>query len=495
MAVVSLTGVLTMMITVYSSFNYGFLNYLRDRENTQLQRMAPELRAYYEEAGSWNRLKHSPRVWHGMIRQAHHETPPLDPAQVEAFRQHIVVDGKHARQQHENIRPLLARQFAARIYLLDADRQMVIGRRPTELNDDELLPVRLNGATIGWLGLVRLMDVHTSLERNFLRHAGHALIVSSVVGLVMAIFISWWLARHLSGPVKALANATGRIRGGDLSTRVETRGQGEIGELASDFNAMVSSLQHNENARRQWMSDIAHELRTPLSIMRGEVEAMQDGLRELDQDSLSSLHSEIDQLGALVEDLRYLSLADQDALPCHMERVNPSALISDMVRTYSPRFISAGIELTWRPDQSKSQENSDIFIQGDSKRLRQLLHNLLENSLRYTHGNGRCQIQLRQSMNHKPESVEIIISDSAPGVPDAALPRLFDRLYRVDSSRNRQRGGSGLGLAIVKSIVEAHGGTIQASHSSDGGLQLSIKLPLDGGRTLRTAHRPDEHNA
>jgi two-component system sensor histidine kinase BaeS len=243
----------------------------------------------------------------------------------------------------------------------------------------------------------------------------------------------------------------------------------ELGQLARDINELASTLAHNDTVRKRWLADTSHELRTPISILKGELEAMLDGVRPVNKAGIQSLHHETLQLQKLVEDLHELNNADIGGLRYYKQSVDLVALLEEQLQRHRPVFDNAGLQL----QLSNHPKILNAWV--DSSRLHQLLDNLLNNSLKYTTCPGKVQIKLQQQGNN----ALLVISDSAPGVPDAALDKLFEHLYRVDNSRNRLTGGSGLGLAICRRIVEGHHGTITASHSELGGITITITLPLN----------------
>jgi two-component system sensor histidine kinase BaeS len=235
---------------------------------------------------------------------------------------------------------------------------------------------------------------------------------------------------------------------------------------------MAQELEQNDLRRRQMLSDISHELRTPLTVIRGEIEAMQDGIRQAGPEALQSLHAEVLRLNQLVEDLHQLMLADAGELPCHMASIGLGAAILPVLERYRGRAAGAGLALDWQ------LPSPDLPVRADPGRIGQVLVNLMENSVRYTDRGGA----IRVTLSSEGGSAVLAVDDSAPGVPDGAHRLLFERLYRVDAARQREEGtghGSGLGLAICKALVAAHGGTIEASPSHLGGLQVRITLPLD----------------
>jgi two-component system sensor histidine kinase BaeS len=229
-------------------------------------------------------------------------------------------------------------------------------------------------------------------------------------------------------------------------------------------------LEKQESSRRNFMADVSHELRTPLAVLKGELEALQDGMRPLTPQTVQSLQAEVAILGKLVNDLHDLSLADVGGLAYRCGEMDLSKLAGDCLGAFRERFASRNLRV-------ETQLREGVKVHADADRLAQIVNNLLENTVRYTDEGGRIVISLRAESG----KAVLDLQDSAPGVPEESLPRIFERLYRVESSRNRERGGSGLGLSICRCVVEAHGGTIVARASSLGGLWIEVRLPLAKG--------------
>lgn len=287
--------------------------------------------------------------------------------------------------------------------------------------------------------------------------------------LFLVTIIAFFLSRYLTAPIQRLTAGTRALAAHKYDTRIDVRSRDELGQLAADFNAMAEAIEKFEQQRHQWISDISHEIRTPLAVLQGEVEAMQDGILPLSRKALDSLHDEIRYINKIVNDLHDISLAESDLLSIKREPVDPLLILQETLRSFRTRFKQRHLEI-----QTDLGAGEPVFITGDADRLRQIFANLLENTLRYADSPGILQVwsELRDSM------LFLHFVDSGPGVPPAAVPRLFDRLYRVDRSRTRTQGGSGLGLAICKSMVEAFEGGITASNSPAGGLAIEIRLPL-----------------
>jgi two-component system sensor histidine kinase BaeS len=289
------------------------------------------------------------------------------------------------------------------------------------------------------------------------------------LAFALSIVVALFLARQLLLPIRRIVTGVKALATGNYHTRIKANGHDELGQLSQHFNSLAQTLQQNEVARRQWIADISHELRTPLSVLRGELEALQDGVRKPTPERIHSLHSEILSLSKLVEDLYQLSLSDAGGMNYHKEAINLTDIVLDVQQHFVSRFADRGINLR---EISNPQIILPVFA--DKRRLQQLFSNLAENSCRYTNEGGFCEITLYRTK----QTVMVTFQDSAPSVPQAALPKLFDRLFRVEKSRSRELGGAGLGLAICKNIVEAHGGIILAYQSQYGGLSIQVELPF-----------------
>jgi len=260
----------------------------------------------------------------------------------------------------------------------------------------------------------------------------------------------------------------------------------EVGELATGFNVLLARLdemtarkeaeerlrmadkERMETSLRQWMADTSHELRTPIAVLRAQIEAVQDGVHVVDGTTLDVLHRETMGLSRLVDDLNTLALSDVGRLDCRFDPVDPLGLLDDGIGAITSRYAAAGLTIAWRDRPAVPP-----VVSGDSERLRQVFSNLLENTLRYT-DRGGC---LRIGCVSGPHGLTLHFDDTAPGVPAEALPRLFERFFRVETSRSRGRGGAGIGMALCRSIVEAHGGGITAANSPLGGLRVTLTLP------------------
>jgi signal transduction histidine kinase len=292
---------------------------------------------------------------------------------------------------------------------------------------------------------------------------------------VVPSLLAWWAARRLAGPLTQLSQAAQRLTGGDFAARVVLsqrlkRREDETAQLLQDFNAMAAALERLEHERRYGLAAIAHELRTPVTVLRGRLEGVRDGVLAADRLEFEKLIGHADGLSKLIEDLQLLSLAEAGALPLERQTVVVSSLLQQLHSDYLAQARQQQIELQLQlPLQLPP---TTVSINGDWRRLYQVLGNALNNALRHTPAGGHILLQLAL----QNQTLTIEISDSGPGFSKEAMQRAFERFYR-SPDRARQRGGSGLGLAIAKSLVEAHNGSIELVGVPTGAC-VRITLPL-----------------
>ncbi len=289
-------------------------------------------------------------------------------------------------------------------------------------------------------------------------------ILSTLIGMIAGI----WMSRTLTAPLNRLAEAARALGKHDLSQRVTVQGSQEISELGQTFNQMAEQLERAEQLRQNLLADVSHELRTPLTALEGSLRATLDHVYELDEERLARLYSQTRHLTRLVEDLRVVAQAEARRLPLHLQPIDIRQIMTETVEIFSYSAEERDITLT-----SKLPSHLPL-MQADEARIRQVLHNLLANALRHTPSGGTVTIFAQP----QPKSVQISITDSGEGISAEHLPHLFDRFYRTDKARSRDKGGTGLGLAIVKAIIEAHGGQVSAkSEGIKKGSTFMIDLP------------------
>jgi two-component system, OmpR family, sensor histidine kinase BaeS len=425
------------------SFERGFVQYVNRADEARLELMADRLAAAHAREGGWAALAVDGDRWMAMSRDALGLPSSAEPGE--------------RRELPLTIDP--------RLLLFDADRSLLIGRPETAVRA-VLKPIVSGGQVVGYLGYVPRIERVQSLERVYLRRQHQAFAAVAVGMLLAALALAAGLAYWLSRRVRALVQTTNALIRGDYSARLAPRGHDELAQLARDFNTLAATLAAAQEARRAWIADIAHELRTPLSVLRGEVESLQDGVRPLTQENIASLAHETARLTRLVDDLHTLSLSDRGALSYHREPVDLAEVVRDVVVSQRREAEARGLAITLELEDG-------ALVLADPTRLAQVFGNLMQNSVRYTDAPGVIRIGVRRD----GASAVVDWQDSAPGVADADVPRLTERLYRVEASRNRASGGSGLGLAIARALVEGHGGSLAAAASPLGGLGIRLVFP------------------
>lgn len=468
--VVGLVTVLLAMAVIMLNFRSGLQQFVNQQEHRRLTPLIQQLAQHYQQHGDWNQLNNQNRHWQQLLGSINHVGKPINPASKPPLE---TISPKKAPSTNNTIHgespPLLP--LNERLSLLDAAHHVVVKQKHQAPHEfvQQHLPIVVNGNTVGYLQVQQRQYLNDAIVAAFVHQQTQGVLIAACAALLVAIGLAYLLVRHFLRPLNALTAGADALSKGQLDYRIDVDSSDELGILTQRFNALATTLQQQKQTRDHWLSDISHELRTPLAVLRSEIEALQDGIRQPEPRYIHSLHHQVDNLSRLVEDLHALSLSEIDE-PRVFERLDLSRLLSEAIHRHSLRFSEKSIHL------QQNIGTAAVMLSADRKGLNQVLDNLLQNSYRYTQSGGKVIIALHDDDNH----VVITVDDSTPGVPDEALPRLFDRLYRVDKSRTRlgeSAGGSGLGLAIAQKIIIAHGGNITASHSRLGGVTITITLP------------------
>ncbi len=453
------------------SFSRSFRDYLDHADAERLAPLVAGLSDEYRQRGNWEwvRDRDDPawpqllrRLWREGVMRGREPGPS-------GFRRPPAGGLEHRVPQRGFDHPTPPQRDALtmnpRLFLADSSHRLVIGN-PAKQNEVYWLPITLDGAAVGYVGFTRRTKITDDLDRLF-RDSLRASLGWIAAGMsVIAALVALLLARRLVRPIRELRGATHALASGDYSVSLATQSGDEIGDLARDFNSLATTLGKNLKARQQWVADISHELRTPVAILQGEIEALRDGVRPWSPKAVDSLFQETRRLARLVNDLHELSLSDLGALSYQKQDVDLLAIIHGVVEQHRAALAAKSLTVQVRP------ERGAVPMHADPQRMNQLFSNLLNNSIFYTDPGGRIEIDVVADRY----KLRITWADSAPGVRDTDLPRLFDRLFRAEVSRNRNSGGSGLGLAIARNIVEAHRGTVRARHSPLGGLAFDIEF-------------------
>jgi signal transduction histidine kinase len=400
-------------------------------------------------------------------------------AQMRAERMEIVLSGYYLqRGDWEGIQPFVEQWgnlYGQRIIVTDANGSVVADSEGDVLGESyapdspgRSLSSPWETDAIGTLYIESSSDVGLISLQILFNEIGRFFIWGGLIGVAIALVITFLLSRRVLAPVKALTSAARQLGRGDFSQRVQVKDKGEVGEMANTFNFMASDLEQAEQLQRNMVADIAHELRTPLSNLRGYLEAVRDGVIKPDADTIRSLDEEAALLSRLVDDLQELSLAEAGELKLICQAENIGELIKQTVGGLQTQAATKGLSVSVDlPDRLPA-------VNIDSPRISQVLRNLLENALAHTAEGDAITVTAAQQGNW----VEVSVVDTGEGIPAENLPNIFERFYRVDKSRARTTGGSGLGLTIAKRLVEAHGGTITVESEQGKGSCFSFTVPV-----------------
>jgi two-component system sensor histidine kinase BaeS len=420
--------------------------------------------AYYQANGSWDGVaRYLPQV--GAV------PAPLPPPEGQGLpgdqpQQPLPRDAGHSGAQ-----PLPSFAFA----LVDLDGYVVVPAGPYQIGNTispgELkqgTEVTIDGQVVGTVLTTGKATELTPREELFLTRINWALLYAALGATLIALTLGLFLARTLTRPLRELTAASQSMAQGDLEQQVTVRSKDELGELAAAFNRMSSELARANQARRQMTADIAHDLRTPLTVIRGYAEALLDGDLPPAAATFETVYQEAEHLSHLIEDLRTLSLVDAGKLTLHRQTVQPKDILEQAAAAHLPQAQKSGITL----DVDAVADLPLVHI--DPERLAQVLGNLVGNALRYTPEGGRITLAARQ----QADAILLAVRDTGVGIDPADLPHIFDRFYRGDDARESNEGESGLGLAIAKSLVEAHGGSISVASIPGEGSAFTITLPI-----------------
>lgn len=295
----------------------------------------------------------------------------------------------------------------------------------------------------------------------------YSFILTGLLGVLLAFALSYYFSSRFSRPLSELTAATRGIAAGDYGKRVEVGGTEEIEELGSAFNSLAEGLERNEELRRNMIADVSHELRSPLAVQQGYLEALRDGVMEMNEEALEALLRNNSLLVRLVEDLRQLALLDAGQLELNVSEVDAEDALRDAAALFRQEAQEAGV------DVALEVEDGLPPVRADGARLQQVLGNLIRNAILYTPRGGKVTLGAERA----GREVTFRVADTGKGISEEDLPHVFDRFYRADRSRSRDTGGSGLGLSIARALVEAQGGSIRAESEQGGGTTMIFTLP------------------
>lgn len=481
LAVIVATGTLLTFVLINRATASQFHRFVLTSDTIQAENLSILLADYYSRQGSWRDVEtflSEPALRLPMMESGMPGRMGRGPMAGWQNRQPVGND-------HNQMMPEMMNRMANRVIVTTIDGLIVAdsygeqtGQRYSAGQLAAATPVLLDGRQVGTVLVGSMIEpALNALSQEFLASLNMAVLASAATAGLAALILGSFFFFHITAPVRDLTRAAEAVADGDLTQQVTIRSQDELGRLAQAFNVMTGTMNRNETLRRQMVADIAHELRTPLSLVQGSLEAMLDGMYALNLENIASAHEETLVLTRLVNDLRDLAQAEAGQLHLEREALAPADLVNRAVELF--QVEAAERQVTLLADVTPGLP----AVSGDRHRLNQVLVNLLANALRYTPAGGKVILSARQMVDQEAAGPALLIqvADTGQGIAPAELANVFERFYRADKSRTRGSGGSGLGLAIARQIVEAHGGRIWVESQPGAGSTFSFTLPLEIG--------------
>ena len=440
---IGIISIAILFTTARSSTRPAFISFLSDQAEKDL---IGELAIYHLKNGSWAGVE---RIF--------------------LFREDPKQPGFGPIPDRRKIVPFTLADETGNVII--SNERYKVGDRLPESALTHSVPIKEDGKIIGILLAVHVPFEEQPREVEFIERTNRTLLYGALMAAIIALLLGIFLSRTLTRPLRELTQATHAVSEGNLSQQVPIRSNDELGELAKAFNKMSTELSRSVNARRQMTADIAHELRTPLSLILGHAEAVHDGVLPPTRENFEIIREEATRLEHLVDDLRTLSLADAGELTINPHTIEPRRLLQEVASLYQYQMQRKNI--SFELDIASPLPTIEV----DPGRMTQVLTNILDNAVRHTPDGGKIVLSAKE-VN---DQIELAIQDNGPGLKAEDLDRIFERFYRTDTSRQRDGaipGGSGLGLAIARSIVQANGGQLSAQSEAGKGLKVIITLSV-----------------
>lgn len=494
----SLILVTVLVLLMQWSIGKGMVEYVISKEIATLKPVMSGLSQTYQTDNNWQSMKNNHAKFRQLISQQltgsdfHSELNKRRPEHRRLNKPnnlppHLKKDRPPPRRIGFDNRPPPP-EGEAHYALLDSNEKLVVGNFLDTLQYSKTA-IKVNNEIIGYFAISKRNRLTQGYEVDFIKQQQHYFWLIALLVMFMVALVTLPIARHVVGPIKLITRGMHKLTQGDYHQTIALHRHDELSELSRDYNELALTLAENENTRKRWLANISHELRTPVAILRGELEAMLDKVRPLTSENLASANDEVIHLQRLIDDLNLLTSADIGGMRYQKQHEELVSLIENETEKYRGYLADAGIALSFNLAAHKAN------IYADKNRLFQLFENIINNCIKYS---SATQLKITISDNKLAEnlmdartdnktdnhvfkqtnSVTIIIEDNGVGVDNEHLDHLFEHLYRVDDSRNRKTGGSGLGLSICRHIVLAHHGRISAQKASLGGLAVIITLPI-----------------
>ena len=483
----SITLLIAFVLLAQWSIDKGIVEYANAQEAQALEPLIDDLRSLYLEQNSWQSLQDNPRQFKRLLEQRlrdvtalsppepqrlppPHERRPGPPSDIRPHKPTATSDAEHRpppRGPGRGGPPEHRRSPGASYMVLDANKTYVAGLFRQELEYGHH-PITDGETILGYLAISKRHVLTQGYDLDFIDQQKSVLFFSAAVIALVVLLLSFPMARHLVAPINALTRNIHALTQGNYQSHDYPARADEFGQLQQDQNQLAKTLEQNEQARKRWLANTSHELRTPIAVLRGELEAILDGIRSNSRENIASLLQEVGHLQTLIDDLQQLNKAELGGITLYKTRSDLNALVSQKFETLKGFVHGQQMQL------ELTEANRPVYAMIDSTRLNQVIENIVQNSVKYAGQGHRILISLAA----EKDTCTLTIEDDGAGVSDAALPLLFEYLYREESSRNRKLGGSGLGLAICKHIIEGHEGSVCAKHASPSGLAIVITLPI-----------------
>lgn len=448
--VISLGGLSLTGFLINRSINNNFIEYLNNKREETDKQIVQVIEELYQSKGRWSEvlseLMNLDFVSRVVIR-------------IKDTNGNIVYSSFETRRRFN--RPMMMRGMQGMMMNHQEEIESFVTREyPLMRGEEQIGNVYISSLTQRGLLTPRDQYFKSRVNKAIFWAAGLIALITSLVSL--------YFSRLFTRPLTEISRATERIAQGNYSQRVKVLSKDEIGKLSISFNEMARKLEKLEKIRKETTSDLAHELRTPLSTMRSYLEAMEDGIIPASKENLSSLHSELMRLVRLVDQLGQLAEVEKKSINHEKEKINISKVVLDVGKRYLPFAREKNIDFII------NIKNDYLYILGDKDSIEQIFSNLFSNAVKYTDKGGEVKV----NVIGKKDKVVVIIKDNGIGIPDEDLPYIFERFYRADKSRSRESGGTGIGLTITKELVKAHGGEIAVDSNLGEGTEFTITFPL-----------------
>ena len=463
-----------MFVFIYLTFSTGFNQFIEQEEQKHVDAVKQQLIELYSQSNSWQPIEQNTLLWRSIVEQNVEPGVEKDPSLNGGGES---AKDRQAKGKQDSPSPAFlwinlppgALKIGQRISLYDVNKQVIVGR--AHLSDSpQVESILLNNNVIGWIGFTPSRLVESSPAKTFLTAQFYSYFMITLCVMLVAFIVAIVLSRHLMKPIRQIVAGTNALKKGDFSNRIPPLTQDELGTLSMNVNELAQTLEENQQMRAQWVSDTSHELKTPLTVLRSHLLAVQDGVFVPDEKRIALLIKQVDNLNHIVDDLTQLAHSDTAVFTYNLEHVDIINVFKSSLDDFSMRFEQQGLVV----HSQSLQKAGQCIIKGDKDRLQQLFLNLLENACKYTNKGGQLNIEV----NKTGSDIELTLQDSAPSVSPEDQEKLFERFYRVEKSRNRALGGSGLGLALCKQIVDAHKGDIYLQDSPLGGLAVQMRFPV-----------------